>query len=211
MELEFDWATDRWTDPLTGTDVVKISPDERLHFRNPYFRVNMFTHDGRTTVLCAQDPSGELKNTLWRVDLVTGESDRLLVYDGKSLASWAVAPGSRTVHAIERCHERCHIWSVDLDTGEKSCVEVSEPGVAPSYAECSCDGRYIFAHTALRSTPPGMSSHDRIALMGTQPGRNQLSRIDLADGSAEVLYETDDWWIGHTNPNPVDPDLFMCC
>lgn len=38
--LEFDWAKKRWSDPLTGTEVVCISPELPLHFRNTYFRVN---------------------------------------------------------------------------------------------------------------------------------------------------------------------------
>jgi len=45
-ELDFKWARHQWEDPMTGTHVVKLSPDQPLHFRNAYFRTPLFTPDG---------------------------------------------------------------------------------------------------------------------------------------------------------------------
>ncbi len=45
QDLDFSWAHNRWEDPLTGTQVVRLSPEGDTHFRNTYFRVNMISAD----------------------------------------------------------------------------------------------------------------------------------------------------------------------
>ena len=49
-DLNFEWAERSWQDPLTGTQVVRLSPDRKMHFRNNYFYNNMMTFDGRYAV-----------------------------------------------------------------------------------------------------------------------------------------------------------------
>ena len=49
-ELTFEWAERSWQDPLTGTQVVCLSPDRKMHFRNNYFYNNLMTFDGRYAV-----------------------------------------------------------------------------------------------------------------------------------------------------------------
>jgi len=85
--LSFDWCKSTWEDPLTGTQVVKLSPDRPLHFRSAYFRTPIFTADGRTMLMGGIDPqdvpaewggagscspNGHTAN-LFAVDLLTGE------------------------------------------------------------------------------------------------------------------------------------------
>lgn len=209
--LEFDWAAKRWEDELTGTDVVCLSPALPIHFRNTYFRVNMCTRDGRTMVLMGQDPERKASSELWRIDLETGATDRLCAYQGGGLSSWAVAPQSRLLHAIERRDGRVEILRIDLDSGEQSRITPTDPRAVPSYAECSADDRYMYPYTSLKEIPEGTSKTERIAMLGAEPGHNLLFRIDLTSGQTDVVYETHDWWIGHPNPNPVYPHLFMCC
>ena len=56
-----------------------------------------------------------------------------------------------------------------------------------------------------------MSQREYIAMMGSEPGHNIMVRIDLESGKTQAVFECDDWWMGHPNPNPADPELFMCC
>jgi len=207
--LEFDWAKKRWSDPLTGTEVVCISPELPLHFRNTYFRVNMFTRDGAKMALMSQDPDGKEPSAIWCTDLQTGEAERLLDYEHEGLSGWAVSPQSHLMHVLDA--KACEIICVDLDTGEQRRICPSETLPAIYCAEPTADDRYIYTYRFYKETPKGMSSHEFIAMMGSEPGRNVMYRIDLEDGQAEPVFETDEWWMGHSNPNPVYPHLYMCC
>ena len=75
MKLNFDWAAKRWDDPLTGTEVVCISPNVELHFRNSYFRCTMFTRDGTKMALMSHDPDEQTPSAIWCIDLLTGENE----------------------------------------------------------------------------------------------------------------------------------------
>jgi len=207
--LEFEWAKKRWSDPVSGTEVVCISPEMQLHFRNTYFRVNMFTRDGAKMALMSQDPDEEEPSAIWCIDLQTGEAERLLDYGHESLSGWAVSPQSRLMHVLDS--ESPEVIRVDLDTGKQRRIRPSEPLPAIYCAEPSADDRYIYTYWCYREIPEGMSNHERIAMMGSEPGRNVMYRIDLDDGQAEPVFETDEWWMGHSNPNPVYPHLYMCC
>ncbi len=212
--LEFEWAGRRWADPLTGTDVVRVSPEERLHFRNPYFRSSMFTRDGAWMALMSEDPAGKAPPAIWCVNLATGASERVFEFSSRrspGLSHWGFSPKSHLLHVIDRADGRAEIVQIDPDTREQRRIRPSEPLEGIAFGECSADEEYIFSHVSLKEIPEGTSNTERIAMMGSEPGRNLMYRISLADGATDVVFETDAWWMGHCNPNPVDPNLFMCC
>ena len=209
-KLDFAWATKRWEDPLTGAEVVRLSPEMRMHFRNPYFHFNMFSADGRYTVLASQAQPEEAPGTLWRIDLHTGQTTELGTYNHVGVGWWAISPRSHTLHALDVVGDLVEIEQIDLDTSERRRIKPSVPLVRTHGASCSADDRYIY--TPFSPKKQGrMPRMEYIAMMGAEPGHNIMYRIDLRTGQTESVFECDDWWMGHPNPNPANPDLLMCC
>ena len=211
MKLDFDWAAKRWDDPLTGTEVVCISPNVELHFRNSYFRCTMFTRDGTKMALMSHDPDEQTPSAIWCIDLLTGETEKVFEYGGRSLSSWGFSPRSHLLHVIDITEGRAEIVQIDADAGEQRRIRPTETLASIPYAESTADDRYIFSHVSLKKIPEGTLNTDRIAMMGSAPDRNLMYRVDLNDGKTDVAFETDEWWMGHCNPNPVSTNLFMCC
>jgi hypothetical protein len=210
MNINFHWAREDWIDPETGTDVVCISPDQPLHFRNPYFRSTMFTRDGRWIVLIGEDPEGHDPPSLWCVELHSGASEKVFNFSERaSLSHVAFSPQSQLLHAIDHREGHAEIVQIDLSSGEQRRILPAIEQTNMGYAECSADDRYIFSHVSMLEIPEGTSQTEQIAMLGSSSARNLMVRVDLADGSTEVVFETN-WWLGHCNPNPVVPHLFMC-
>ncbi len=212
LQLDFGWAEARWSDPETGTDVVRLSPPvPGMHFHNAYFRIRMITRDGRKAVVQGADADGGVLRSLWCVDLESGEYRKL--HEHERSGAWAVAPRSRLLHVVERPGDGAgvEIVRIDLDTGEQDRIRPSVPLEHIPYGETSADERYIYSHAALKKPRTDLPQREAIAEMGANPGRNIMYRTDLTDGRTEAVFECDDWWMGHPNPNPVYPNLFMCC
>jgi hypothetical protein len=210
MQIHFNWARQHWNDRETGTDVVCISPDLPLHFRSPYFRSTMFTRDGRWMVLIGEDPEGRDPPSMWCVDLKSGESEKVLDFSERvSLSHVAFSPQSSLLHAIDHRQGHAEIVQIDMASGKQRRILPSIEQASMGYAECSADDRYIFAHLSTLEIPEGTSQTEQIAMLGSSSARNLMYRVDLFGGGTEVVFETD-WWLGHCNPNPVHPHLFMC-
>ena len=218
LPVTFDWAGSRWQDPWTGTEVVRLVPEEGLHVRISYFRSTALTRDGALLVLRGDDPEGRRPSCLWAIDLQSGHAERVHEYrvfdDGSDgLAGWAVSPQSHLLHVAEHSGDRPEIVRIDLDDGTKTRIEPDRPLPPVVFAECTADDRYTFAYEALkdRDLPAGTTPLERSAILGSEPGPNLMYRIDLETGAVDTIVETDQFWVGHPNPNPVDPSLFMCC
>lgn len=212
--LDFAWADRRWTDPLTGTEVVCLSPAEKLHFRNPYFRIPMFTRDGRYGVLWGYPEPRTRESALWCIDLASGATRVYPYRDGRrvsGLLGWATSYGSHLMHVLVRTENGLEIDRVNLDDGERRTIALSRPLSFIYDATASAGDRFIYTPVSHKVVPEGTGASERVALMGSEPGRNEMYRIDLESGEVDVIFETDRWWIGHPNPNPRDPNLLMCC
>ena len=212
--LDFDWSEKRWTDPLTGTDVICLSPpDRKAHFRNPYFRINMFTADGRYAVFCEHE---SLKNgrgvgakRLWARDLVSGELRDLGEVPGSTgeWIGWAVSWQSHLVNVVDRSDSKqIAVIQIDIDTGQRQRIVPQSPLPNIYDAAFSAVDRYIY--TPLYGDQfDGMPHTQRVA----QAPDHDMVRIDLATGAVESVFTANGWLIGHPNPNPVDPNRLMCC
>ena len=75
-ELTFEWAERSWQDPLTGTRVVRLSPDRKMHFRNNYFykQPDDLRRQVRRLHGLRGDPGRIAAGTrsLWARDMITG-------------------------------------------------------------------------------------------------------------------------------------------
>lgn len=215
--LEFDWAEKRWDDPLTGQEVVCLSPKKNQpHFRLNYFRYNMFTDDGKYAVFVGAEDLVEglgTKNRIWARDLENGELRDLgpLPDPPESHLEWfTVLGGALSMYAVGS-HNHCvyvmdpsdpEAWAVlriNIDTGERDRIVPSER-CANMDVNSSADGRHIYY-----TTP-----HGRYDL----EGRQELLRLDLESCKVEHLFDNTGeerlWFMDHPNPNPANTNLVMC-
>ncbi len=212
--LDFAWAKRRWTDPLTGTEVICLSPEERLHFRNPYFRIPMFTRDGKYVVLWGYPESRTGESDIWSIDLRSGDTRVYSYGNGRQiswLASWATSWASHLMHVIVQTDNGLDVERVDLDGGSRRTISLSMPLHSIYYATASAGDCFIYSPVSHKVVPEGTGTSESIAMSGSEPGLNEMYRIDLDTGEVNLVFETDGWWMGHPNPNPRDPDLLMCC
>ncbi len=224
-QLDFAWAPHQWEDPLSGTQVVKLSPDLPRHFRNVYFRTPLFTPDGRTMLMAAfpadwrfdrfDHPSREdcriPEPTLMALDLLSGETTELGTYRAGKMGLWfAAAPRGRLVHVIVNGGDHEEIEQIEIDSGKRRRIVPSLPLRYIWEGECSADLRYIYTPTPIKPRPPGMSNTEAYHSGSTRSSTGTMFRIDLETGETRPIFETD-WELAHPNPNPVRPELFMCC
>ncbi len=230
-QLTFDWAEKRWRDPLSGAEVVRVSPPRKRHYRNNYFRINLFTWDGRYLVMAeaSEIQNGTLAGDTRLVarDLLTGAVRDLgtvppvtqpkrigLCHQGYDTCMWAVARYSHKVNVLD--YSRPYdmgIIQIDLDTGSRRAIRPSQR--LNQIYEPSFDASEQFIYTPwwqekweLRES---MDPDDFRAMLAAQPGHQEMIRIHLDSGEVESLFAVSTWWMGHPNPHPSDPDLFMCC
>jgi len=219
-KLSLDWAERRWTDPLTGMDVVCLSPNRKSHFRNTYFRWNMFTGDGKYVVFIEfediRDGREIGRKRLWARNLVTGELiDLGEVSSITSWGSWAASRYSHRMNVIDGSSpEALAIIQIDIDTRERRRIVPSEKLPSVYEATFSADERYIYTplyNKEKRKLAKTMSPAESRAMMAAQPGYHEMVRINLDTGAVEHLFSATTWQMGHPNPHPVYPNLFMCC
>ncbi|MFC1452711.1 hypothetical protein ACFLSJ_05120 [Verrucomicrobiota bacterium] len=218
--LDFAWAEKRWNDPLTGTEVIRLSPGRKSHFRSPYFRINMFTDDGQWTVLCEfegiEDGREVGDKGLVAVNLVTGEERDLGPVLGNR-TSWncysAMRHSHRAVVLNSTDPERWAVDIIDIDTGERRSVVPRRPLPTIQDPGVWADERHLYTPVATEKAGLARTMHpnDARKMMAAQPGLQDMVRIDLESGEVETVFQATDWWMGHPNAHPVDPDLFMCC
>jgi len=220
LRLDMGWADRRWKDPLTGTEVVCLSPERKSHFRNNYFRFNMCTNDGQY-VLFAEferiESGAECgAKRLWARNLLTGELHDLgeIPPGSESWIAYAAARRSHRANILDCSDpEAVAIIQVDIDTRQRRRIVPSERLTHIYEPSFSADERYVYTpwwkeKWDLRKT---MDPTDFRAMICSQPGYQEMIRIDLQTGGIEPIFSATTWWLGHPNPHPVYPELFMCC
>lgn len=225
--LDLAWAEKRWIDPISGTEMVCISPPQKKHYRNNYFRFNMMTWDGRYAVFCefTEIPKGLAGGEVHLIvrDMISGGIRDLgsiplskdNIFDPE--LGWAVARYSHLVNVIDASNpEASAIIQINLENGERRRIELSEKLDYIYDPNFDATERYIYTpwwkeKGHLRSTMMNIDFWDYLAMFAAQPGYQEMVRIDLKTGKVEPVFNTSTWWMGHPNPHPHFADLFMCC
>lgn len=226
--FSFSWCRDTWEDPMTGTQVVRLSPDEDMDFVTAYFRIDTFTSDGETLVFCGGPADGEKnpggspasESTLWSLNLRSGEYRRYHTFRPGNMG----IPHACTQHDPDLVHlvvkendGHEEIQRVRLSSGEVEQIrpdrdfhEIYDPG-------CSADGRFVFIPES-ELYPKGkweienshMSNAERRKMRLSNPGEQIYYRMNLETGHCEEIFR-ECAIIGHPNPNPVYPNFFAYC
>ncbi|MCC6580672.1 MAG: hypothetical protein IT440_09535 [Phycisphaeraceae bacterium] len=232
QSLDFNWAEKRWTDPVTKTEMVCLSPPCKRHYRNNYFRINQFTDDGQWMVMleAGEVAYGCIAGTL-RVlvrNLVTGETRVLgeVAPPPKPIGpGWYSDANDNIMFTIARRSHKVNVTDFragefdqrliqfDIDTGSRRDIQPSER--INFLYEPSFDATERYTYTPMWSERWERRRHmdpaDFNAMMAAQPGLHHMVRIDLDTGEVQRLFSAESWWMGHPNPHPMHPDLFMCC
>ncbi len=232
-ELSFDWAEKSWQDPLTGTQVVRLSPDRKMHFRNNYFYNNLMTFDGKYAVFmgCEELRDGIEYGTrsLWARDMISGEVRDLgpvpavpealigyYQYRGGCLDSFAAARYSHRVNVLDPSDlDAWAIIHVDIDTGERRRIVPSEPIRYPYFASFDATERFYYcARKENHELMQTMGPNEFHKLKNEDPGHQEMLRVDLESGQVSVAHENilgdgRRFNLEHAQPHPVLPNLFL--
>ena len=207
-ELSFDWAEKSWQDPLTGAQVVRLSPDRKMHFRNNYFYNNLMTFDGKYAVFmgCEDLRDGIEYGTrsLWARDMISGEVRDLgpvpavpesligyYQYRGGCLDSFAAARCSHRVNVLDPSDpDAWTIIQVDIDTGERRRIVPSEPIRYPYFASFDASERFYYcARKENHELMQTMGPNEFQKLKNDDPGHQEMLRVDLESGQVSVAHE----------------------
>ena len=208
------WPSESTTiaDPDTGTSVRQLT-DHRTHSHHFYF-TNPGWHAGGTRLLLASD-RGNATN-LYSVHLDSGELWQL--------TDLVPLPLPREVEFLRACvnpvREEAYFWygphlvALDLETLATRALWEMEAGWDVSMINCSADGAQVFA-----SISEDMSSRFRVDYLRGYVGFREtwaampLSRVlrVATDGSGGDTVFEEQYWIGHVNTSPTDPDLLTFC
>ena len=232
-ELSFDWAEKSWQDPLTGTQVVRLSPDRKMHFRNNYFYNNLMTFDGKYAVFmgCEELRDGIEYGTrsLWARDMISGEVRDLgpvpavpealigyYQYRGGCLDSFAAARYSHRVNVLDPSDlDAWAIIHVDIDTGERRRIVPSQPIRYPYFASFDATERFYYcARKENHELMQTMGPNEFHKLKNEDPGHQEMLRVDLESGQVSVAHENilgdgRRFNLEHAQPHPVLPNLFL--
>ena len=232
-ELTFEWAERSWQDPLTGTQVVCLSPDRKMHFRNNYFYNNLMTFDGRYAVFMGfediRDGIAAGARSLWARDMITGEVRDLgpipavpeslvayFQYHGGCVVHFAAARYSHRVNVLDPSDpDAWAIIQVDIDTGERRRIVPSEPIRYPYFASFDASERFYYCprkenYELMQTMTPNQFQDSK----NEGPGHQEMLRVDLETGQVSVAHENVHrdgrrFNLEHSNPHPVLPNLFL--
>jgi len=104
--------------------------------------------------------------------------------------------------------------AVDLPTRRSRELFVVEPGWCISMSNCSADGRHVYFGTwqDLSDRIETDLLRGYVGFRETWAARphSRIHRVAVADGAAAVVF-AEDYWIGHVNTSPTQPDHLTFC
>lgn len=192
-------------DPVTGTRVVRLTPEGRSCTRN-YFYQKSFTNDGERLLIGAA-LDGPLN--LWLLDLRTRTALQLTEGEGNNVQGATLSPDDRWV-AFSRGRGR--YLRLHLDTLAEETV-YAVPDLWSAYGTWALDStgtRVAAIEMRTGDQVTAASGWERFALQYERRPRQRLLDLDLASGRARTVFE-DERFIGHPMFRPGDPDLMGFC
>lgn len=207
-----------YVDRVSGVEVTQLT-DYKGHSHHFYFTNSGWYAEGRKLLFCSERDN---RRNLFGVDLETGDIEQITDLEPD--------PRQAEPDFLRACRnpirdEVC-FWQGDtllaVDLASRAMRRVFVGG--GSILSCSADGQYVCfarhapADSGLRGDPPATSGPrtDRPAgYVGLQKRweampRCQVVRVPVDGGEGQVLFE-ENYWIGHVNTSPTQPDLLTFC
>lgn len=201
-----------YIDNLTRVEVTQLT-DYRGHSHHFYFTNPGWYADGRK-LLFSSDRGN--RTNLFGVDLETGDIEQLTDLEPVPLPrelEFLRASKNPLRDEVYFWHDLA-LTAVDLASRRTRILFTLEPGWCVSMTNCSADGRHVFFGTwrDLSDRIPTDLLRGYVGFRETWEAkpRSQIVRVAIDGGSARVVFE-EDYWIGHVNTSPSQPDILTFC
>jgi oligogalacturonide lyase len=196
-------------DVTSGVSVKQLTSDNKGHSHHLYFTNSGWYDDGRKLIF-GSDRLGE--TNLYSLDLQSGKITQL--------TDNLVGHAHLLTACINPVRPEAYFWlnddviALDLKTLEQRIIYHSPPGWLRNMSNCTADGKY-FCTTIYENLNERLQSNPNFARSNFEKywEARPLSRIMkiATDGSsAEAVWE-ENYWIGHVNTSPTQPNILTFC
>jgi oligogalacturonide lyase len=201
-----------YVDSVSGVEVTQLT-DYKGHSHHFYFTNPGWYAEGRK-LLFSSDRNN--RTNLFGIDLTTGEIDRLTDLDPVPLpreVEFLRASKNPTRDEAYFWHD-LNLMAVDLTSRSTRTLFNLEPGWCVSMTNCSSDGRSVYfgSWKDLSDRIPTDLMRGYVGFRETWEARppSRIVRVEVDSGAAQVVFE-EDYWIGHVNTSPTQPDILTFC
>ena len=201
-----------YRDPDSGVTVTQLT-DYKGHSHHFYF-TNSGWYDNNRKLLFSSDRQN--RTNLYGLHLESGQIEQLTDLEP--------VPLPRELEFIRASknplREEAYFWhdlklmALDLNTRATRVLFELDPGWCISMTNCSADGRSVVfgSWEDLSDRIPTDLLRGYIGFAETWQARprSQVVRVGVDEGAAELLFE-EQYWIGHVNTSPTQPELMTFC
>lgn len=201
-----------YDDPTTGVAVTQWT-DYKGHSHHFYFTNPGWYDEGRK-LLISSDRNN--RTNLYGLDLESGAIEQLTDLEPVALPRELefIRASKNPVRDEAYFFHDLKLMALDLKTRELRTLHEMEPGWVVSMTNGSADGRYVYFGIS-----EDLSDRIRTDLLRGYVGfeetfrakpLSRIVRVPSEGGAAETVFE-EQYWIGHVNTSPTQPELLTYC
>ncbi|MBN1807581.1 MAG: PD40 domain-containing protein [Planctomycetes bacterium] len=201
-----------YEDAASGVEVTQLT-DYKGHSHHFYFTNPGWYANGEKLVFSSDRNN---RTNLFGVNLKTGGIEQLTDLEPIPLPrelEFLRASKNPVIDEVYFWHDLT-LMCVDLATRTTREMHRLEPGWCVSMTNCSADGKYVFfgSWRDLSDRIPTDLLRGYVGFRETWEARprSRIVRVAVDSGEAEVVFE-EDYWIGHVNTSPTQPDILTFC
>ncbi len=201
-----------YTDGMSRVKVTQLT-DYKGHSHHFYF-TNPGWYAAGGKLLFSSDRND--RTNLFGVDLETGEVEQLTDLEPVPLPrelEFLRASMNPVRDEVYFWHD-LKLMAVDLASRATRTLFNLEPGWCVSMTNCSADGQSVYfgSWRDLSDRIPTDLLRGYVGFRETWEARprSQIVRVAVDSGAEQVVYE-EDYWIGHVNTSPTQPDILTFC
>lgn len=201
-----------YLDSVSGVEVTQLT-DYKGHSHHFYFtNPGWYAKGGK--LLFSSDRKN--RTNLYGVDLETGEIEQLTDLDQVPLPrelEFLRASKNPVRDEVYFWHD-LKLMAVDLASRATRTLFNLEPGWCVSMTNCSSDGRNVY-FGSWRDLSDQIETDLLRGYVGFKEiwqakPRSQIVRVAVDSGASQIVFE-EDYWIGHVNTSPTQPDILTFC
>jgi oligogalacturonide lyase len=201
-----------YRDPESGVEVTQLT-DYTGHSHHFYFTNPGWYNDGRN-LLISSDRNN--RTNLYGVDITTGEIEQLTDLDPVPLPrelEFLRASKNPLLEEVYFWHD-LQLVALDLTSKLTRILFELDPCWCVSMTNCTADGKYVFFGSWLdlsdQITTDLLRGYVGFREIWQARPQSQIVRVAVDGKFSEVVFE-EDYWIGHVNTSPTQPDLLTFC
>lgn len=201
-----------YTDRQSGVTVTQLT-NYKGHSHHFYF-TNPGWYAGGQKLLISSDRNN--RTNLYGIDMVSGEIEQLTDLEPVPLPrefEFLRASTNPVRDEVYFWHD-LNLMALDLETGHARVLYELEPGWSISMTNCSADGRHIrfgiWEDLSDKIETDLLRGYVGFAETWAAKPLSQVMSVATDGSHSEVLFE-EQYWIGHVNTSPTQPNLLTFC